>query len=652
MTFLKKFALFGLTAVLLFAAVACGGGDEETPLVPDVITSDAEAHYVEDTLHKISVSDTGRAFITDAGSAYAVVAGGSAAAKVAANFIVTHLLNATGTELPLLEDAAWSQNAKYIVVGDEELFAAAGLAMPQENIGFTGYYIKSVGDSVFLAVNGEEGYQLAAIAFLREVIGYDMLSGDTVIYAKDGATLPDMEIIERPDFDYRQMSEPVGSVAQYGMGFTNNSIMMAINGNQWHNSFQYLPPEDYADEHPEWYTEDGRTQTSATNGQNQGQLCYSAHGDSEGTLQLMMETAYARLKEIVLANPELSNITFTQEDNYDACTCQWCTAEKEKYGGSANGPVIRFLNQLAEWLEEDLGSERRVTISFFAYRATEAAPAARNEDGSYSPIDGIHCHPNVGVIIAPITATYSHSFYESVNSSFADNIRAWSSVCDNIYMWLYETNFEHYLFPAGTWDTVAETYRFCKENNAVYMYNEGQWNSQNVSHFSKLKEYIDSRLMVNVNLNYAELVDTFFEEYYGEGGVYMREFFDGLQAHLKYLEQKYPAQVRGGYKDDIAVAAYWPKKLLDGWIALIDRAYAAIEELRTADPEQYAVYASHIRLESVFPRYALLSLHEGSYSAEELRTMRTSFRDDCVSMNVTMLNEQVSLDGVYTTWGL
>ena len=116
MTFLKKLALFGLTAALLFAAVACGeGGGKTEPSTPGVVTPDTEAHYVEDTLHKISVTDTGRAFITDAGSAYAVVAGESAAAKVAANFIVTHLLNATGTELPLLEDAAWSQNAKYIV---------------------------------------------------------------------------------------------------------------------------------------------------------------------------------------------------------------------------------------------------------------------------------------------------------------------------------------------------------------------------------------------------------------------------------------------------------------------------------------------------------------------------------------------------------
>lgn len=654
---ISSIALFLVVVIaltLVLVLVACqkdqggNGGGVNTPV--GSVTTDTDYHYVEGTLHKVNVRETDRAFVTPQGSEYAVVAGESSNAKTAANFIVTHVLGATGVELPLLLDAEWSADAKYIVVGDEEMFAAAGLTMPEEDIGFTGYYIKSVGNSVFIAVKGEDGYQLAAIAFLRHVVGYDMLSGDTVVYEKDGTVLPDMEVIERPDFEYRQVSEPVG-YGMYGMGYSS-SIMMSVNGGVWHNSFQYLPPEDYAEQYPEWYTPEGRTQNSSTLGQNPGQLCYTAHGNEKGTYQLMIDTAYSALKAAVDANPTISNVTFTQEDNFDACDCDACKAEAEKYGGSVNGPVIKFVNALAEKLEEDLGDSRRVIISFFAYRATEKSPTTRNEDGTYSAIDGIHCHPNVGVIIAPITATYSHSFYENVNQSFAENIRSWSAVCDNIYMWLYQTNFAHYMFPANTWDTVAETYRFCKANNAVYMYNEGQWNTNGVSHFSKLKEYLDSRLLVDVNLNYGDLVTKFFDNYYGEGGAAMRTFFDELQAHMKYLEKAYPATVRGGYKDNIAQAEYWPKKLLDGWMELIDEAYAAIEPLRAADPVRYETYYDHITLESLFPRYALLSLHSGVYSSYELQQMRESFKADSSALGVTMVDEQTSFSSVFTTWGV
>ncbi len=641
-----------LCLLFLFAAAACNvnGGQAGGNTQQGEVTEDVPLHRVEGTLHKVTVTETDRPFVTAGSSEYVVVAGESNAARTAANFIVTHILGATGAELPLRVDAEWSAEAKYIVVGNSELFAAVGLTMPEDDIGFSGYYIKSVGDSVFLAVNGDDGYQLAAIAFLRHVVGYDMLSEDTVLYEKDGATLPDMEVVERPDYDYRQESEPVGN-GRYGMGYSSG-FMMSVNGIAWHNSFQYLPPEKWAKTYPEWYTVSGRTQSSSTGGHNPGQLCYTAHGNEKGTYSLMIDTAFAKLKETVDANPGASFITFTQEDNYEACDCEYCEAEAEKYGGSANGPVIKFVNALAEKLEEYLGDSRRVTISFFAYRATEKSPTVQNADGSYAAIDGIHCHPNVGVVIAPITATYSHSFYESQNQSFAENIRSWSAVCDNVYMWLYQTNFAHYMFPANTWDTAAESYRFCKENNAVYMYNEGQWNTNAVSHFSKLKEYVDSRLLVDVNLNYGSLVDRFFANYYGEGGAAMRTYFDALQAHMKYLEAAFSDSVRGGYKDNIAQAQYWPKRLLEGWTELVTEAFAAIEPLREADSARYQTYYDHILLESLFPRYALLSLYSGTYSSSELQQMRTSFKEDSSALGATKVNEETDFSSVFNTWGI
>lgn len=644
----KNLLLVVVVAVVLVLVVnSCESGNSAV----GPIVADTELHEAKGTLHKVTVTESNRPFITQLGSDYQVVAGPNNFARTAANFIITHVFAATGVELPLLLEAEWSSDAKYIVVGDDKLFEDAGLMMPKDDIGFTGYYIKSVGDSVFIAVNGDEGYQLAAIAFLRQVVGYDMLADDTVLYEKDGTTLPYMDLIERPDFDYRQISEPVGN-GRYGMGYTDNGIMMSVNGGVWHNSFQYLPPETYAKDYPEWYTTDGRTQTSATLGQNPGQLCYTAHGDENGTYQYMIDTAFETLKAVVDANPTLSNVTFTQEDNYDSCDCEACVAEMKKYGGSVNGPVIKFMNALAEKLEDYLGDTRRVTISFFAYRATAQSPTIRNSDGTYSAIADIHCHPNVGVIIAPIEASYSHSFYESVNAKYAENIKSWSAVCDNIYMWLYATNFAYYMFPAGTWDTVAETYRFCKENNAVFMFNEGQWNTNAVSHFSKLKEYLDARLFVDVNLNYGKLVDHFFENYYGDGGEAMRKLFDELQMHIKYLETTYPASLRGGYKDNIAQPQYWPKKLLDEWMKLIDEANAAIEPLRTTDPDRYAVYSKHIMLESLFPRYALISLYSGNYSFTELQRMRVSFKEDSIALGVSKVDEQTDFTSVFNTWGI
>lgn len=652
-----------ITALLLVLAtlflVSCSsngedpkGNDEQDPIIGTVV-SDSDRHHVEGTLHRISVKKNSRPFVSAFRSEYKVtVAKDNLFALEAAKFIISQIANLTGVELPFEENPVWTDNAKYISVGNEELFTAAGLTMPADDLGLSGYYIKTVNDSAFIATNGNEGYQLAAIAFLRHVIGYDMLSGDHVIYEGTADTLPDMEIVEKPDFDYRQMAQPVGKTAQYGMGYTNNGIFMNINGSVWHNSFQYLPPEKYLSSHPDWYY-DAEGVTSATKGMNQGQLCYTAHGN-EAELELMMRTAYAILKETVYKTPTLDNITFTQEDNYTMCDCSACAAEKAKYNGSTTVPVIKFLNQLATWLEEDLakdGIQRRVVLSFFAYRATKQSPT-NLVNGEYVGIDGIHCHKNVGVVIAPIEASFTHSFYEQENSLFAEIIKSWSAVSDNILMWLYETNFAHYLYPLSSWDTVAESYRFCKENNAIYMYNEGQWNTNNVSHFSKLKEYLDARLMLNVNEDYDALVNKFFRYYYGPAGETMREFFDAVQAQLRYLENTYPSSVKGGYKDSIAKAEYWQKKTLDTYIALIDRAYAEISAYQTTDPEQYEIYARHIKLESMFPRFALCTLYEGNYSSEEVYQMRSEFMKDCVELGITRMNEEIVFDELFKAWGV
>ena len=651
----KIFAALLALVLLIGCAGACAGGGQSEQQQINLAES-AEYHPVEGTLHKVYVTPSDRTFITSAGTEYKVVVGEESEAAVAAAFIVTHLAEATGITLAYEQNPVWSQTSKYIVVGNDDLFTQAGLSMPEDDIGFTGYYIRTAGDSVFLATNGGEGYQLAAIRFLNEVIGYDMLAEDLVIYEKDGATLPDMEITERPDFDYRVMSEPIGSAAQYGMGYTNNGVMMAVNNCTWHNSFQYLPPETYKDDYPEWYTENTIQLgiTSETHGANLGQLCYLAGGD-EDSFKEMVDTAYAVLKETVDANPALSNIPFTQEDNYEWCTCDACTKYIAEHGGANVSTAIKFVNALAEKLEADLaeeGSDRRVIISFFAYRASKQSPTQQNSSGEYEPAGGIHCHENVGVIIAPIEATFTHSFYETENESDAENIKSWAAVCDNIYIWLYQTNFDNYMYPLGTWDTCAEMYRFCKENNAVYMYSEGQWNTYSVSHFSKLKEYLDAKLFFDVNQSYTALVDKFFKYFYGSGGEYMKQFFEGVQSQYCYLETAYPAMVTGKYKESIAVAEYWPKKMLDGWLELVDKAYDAISRYDTDDSARYAAYREHVCIESMFPRYALCTLYSGSFSVNELQEMRSAFKEDSVALGMNYRDEQTQFTTVFNGWGV
>jgi hypothetical protein len=439
----------------------------------------------------------------------------------------------------------------------------------------------------------------------------------------------------------------MSSDARVGMRFMSTSdIIIPVEGVTWHNTFAYLDPSVYASSHPAWYSAD-RTQ-----------LCFTARGDSE-EYEAMLQTMLAKLISVVDASPNVANITITIQDTTTACDCTTCTAERAKYG-TDSAAVIQFCNEISDRLEAHFtelakatqSEKREFNILFFAYNKYTAAPV-KKVNGKYEPIDeSVVCREHVGVFIAPITAAYNASFYDDVNTSTAEMIKGWGALSTKLYMWLYETNYSHYLFPLNSYDTMIETYRFCKENNANFMYTEGQWNQGNVTCFGKLKEYFNSKAMWDVNSDYNEICDDFFANYFREAAEPMRAYFDELQAHLKKLEREYPADINGNIYNNIAQTRFWPKRTLDHWLEYLDEAYAAIGGYKSSDPELYETLAKHIKLESIFLRYALISLHSGSYSESTLDEMRRSFRDDCSDLSITMLNETSSLSNVFSGWGI
>ena len=133
--------------------------------------------------------------------------------------------------------------------------------------------------------------------------------------------------------------------------------------------------------------------------------------------------------------------------------------------------------------------------------------------------------------------------------------------------------------------------------------NEGQYNQGNVTCFGKLKEYFNSKAMWDVNVDYSKVCDDFFSGYFRDAAEPMRAYFDELQAHLKYLEEAYPAEINGNIYNNIAQIRFWPKRTLDHWADYIEEAYSAIEKYKASDPALYETLKKHIKLESMNLEY-------------------------------------------------
>ena len=629
---------------------------DNTPINPQ--TPSAEHMQTKNTLHKVSVKETNKPFVVNGESDYKIIvpANMETTAVTAANYFAKYVKLATGCQLPIEseESYTWGTNETWIVFGRSDLFAAAGLSMPADDIGISGYYIKTVGNSVFVAVENTFGYKRAALALLDHIVGYEMYWNDTVVFEKTGETLPEMEIIERPDFAFYQESNQIAGDGKYGMGFDTN-IWIDVEGANYHNSFKYLPKELYQKSHPKWYSKNDQGVKG-----NASQLCYNAQGDGS-EWQKMVETVADRVIHYADLKPELVTITFTQEDTKSWCGCDACLESKRIYNGSNAASAVKFVNAVDNIVQDTLErraeergeKKRELNIVIFAYRESEVPPVKQNADGRYSAVDeSVKCNPNVGVYFAPIEANYQETFYSDANAYGRENIRGWSAICENIYVWIYDTNFIYYFFPLNTWDSKIETYRFLKENNAYYMHSQSQWDNGAVTHFSRFKDYIDSKASFDVNVNYNDLKAAFFKNYYGPAEKVMLEYFDQVQAYMEYLALKYPATVVGSYKELIGESYLWPKRVLGGFMDLVEKAYEAIELVKESDPEMYEVYKEHILLESMFPRYVLLSFYKGTYNEQTFYNEALQFKMDCASLGITKWQEGTSIEEIWTEWGV
>lgn len=694
----KKLIIFisiGLAAVLLISALIVWLVIGLNGNVHGV--GDNTIHYIEGTLHKVNVEESDVEFVNGGKTEYKIHVDLSnptlqKSTNKIATFIKEQVLKATGAEMEIVATAPenFNDSTKAIVIGFRDLFLSAGLTMPQDDIATAGYYIKTKGNSVFIQANGGDGYRLGGLAFLRETLGYNMISEDCVVYSKSGATLPKMDIIERPDFDYRQISNYYTQTEIYGMGMhSHTDLWIPINGWDMHNSLYYIPPEIYAEEHPEWYRAD-RTQP-----------CYTAHGDKEEYEQMLL-TVFGVIKQRMAECPDVENITFTAMDGTgeDSCSCANCLQYRALYGTPA-ATCIYFMNDLNELVQSHIETNdpgRILNLVFFAYHDAEPAPVERvkytdangnvtwgeaiaDENGYFKPlkkyaqevVDGkivfkkddsgnyvyekddsgnfvyLTCDEHVYPWLAPIYSKFTSSFYDKENATYAQNVKLWYTVSSNVYLWIYGTNFVYYLFPYNNWSCMVETYRYLKDCGVKYLWDQGQERNQATA-FTDLKDYIDSKFMFDVNADYDKVIDDYFDNYYLEASTEMRKLFNFIQAQSAYLEETVPI-ISGGIYDDIGRAEYWPKLLLEQMLGMIDNAYKAVEKHKVSDPTLYAKLVKRIKQESIFPRYVLCMYYADDYS--NITEMRASFKADWNELGFSVYKEHDGdMQSVFNGWGV
>ncbi len=613
-------------------------------------------------LHNVSIVETERVFIQSGETEFAVWTDGNAFAERAAEFLVSQIALATGVRLNKeTGEQILKKEKKQIVLCDKTTYEGLGFEMPKAEYGYSGYHIKTQGEKVYLCVNHRFGYQLAVLGFLSHVVGYVAYAPDTIKYQKAGETvyLPDMDIVEKADVDLRisgnNLTDPNGI---YAMGYGDRwDYTMKLKQSPYHTSLLAVklcgidPKKEGFEDHP-WLSDNKELAVR--------QLCYTAHGDEAELEKMITAVSNVIIEEMELPhNLEKTTFTLGVEDGWGQCTCPACTKEKEKYG-TDTATTVKFFNRLSRKIQAHLqakadqtGTEKRkFTLLFFGYKFTEEPPV-KEVNGEIVPVDeSVVCDENVGVFLAPIAAKYTYSFNHPVNKFHKDNLMNWTVLTKNIWFWTYQTNYLSLLYPNGIMRAFKENYQLCLDANVEFIYNQGAYFHM-TSHFTPLKEYVDSRLSFDCSLDLDVLIDEFFENYFGAAAKPLRKMFDSIELYWKHLLVLYPEDCTGWIYNTINQAKLWPESLLKGYLSCVNEAFEAILPLKETDPETYDVLYKHVLRESIFPRFALLELYPDHFTQQDFKASTKAIKQDCETLGITRYGDQTQfMANYYKKWKL
>ncbi|MBR1922046.1 MAG: DUF4838 domain-containing protein [Kiritimatiellae bacterium] len=432
-------------------------------------------------------------------------------------------------------------SAPVIYLGGSPAATAAGVT--GEGLRLGDWRVKCEKNAAYLF--GRSGYAVCAAVFdfAEKALDYHVLfpdDGPDAFTPDENAAVPVMDRTVKPAvynreiysarFDHGRFPYMMKFWERYGRarscepGFSRIEAKYRISGQtkHCHSSFDYLPPEKYFKDHPEYYSmgRDGKRKGVRN---AQCQLCYT----NPDTYRLVLESLLGFIEADRRKFPDDPPLVydFTQMDNSDfICLCPECKKVIAKYnrvegghkeGGDA-GLVLEFANRLARDVRERYPD---VQVRIFAYVSTERAP----EKGK------IELEPNLRIwwcnVYSRCDATIPLLTKGHFNEGNAREIKEWTELTKNVEIWDYLYCGDH---PCPATDAIASNIRYFVSLGIDSIFMEDEYWS-GVGSWDELRRYVLAKLYIEPDLDVDQLVKTFCRAY-GKGA-------DEMYAAYRYLRE-------------------------------------------------------------------------------------------------------------------
>jgi len=450
----------------------------------------------------------------DAGKTdYAIVVGtdASESERWAATELQHWLEQVSGAEFQIRSDDEARQKREIVVGFNRRAQALLRSAVTPPDDADESFTYRNVGPAIVIWGGKQRGTMYGVMTFLERELGCRWYTPRvSVVPSKERYAFDYLRHTESPgirvrnDF-YFEAFKPVWAARQKINGAMNYREQIGGVESYWavHTFYQFMPPSEFFDEHPEYY--------SLINGKRvhqRTQLCLS----NPDVLRIVTD----RLKQVMRDHPQNLIYSVSQNDWTNPCQCENCAAIVEREG-SESGPIIWFVNKVAEQIEPEFPDK---FVGTLAYSYTR------------KPCKKLRPRQNVVVRLCSIECCFAHDFLTCPeNESFVSDIHGWAAIAPHLYIWDYVVNFSHYIMPYPNFRVLQSNIKTFRDNNAIGIMEQAAYQSRG-GEFAELRAYVIAKLLWDPECDVEQAINDFMYGYYGRSGQHVRRYFDLLHGRL------------------------------------------------------------------------------------------------------------------------
>ena len=572
------------------------------------------------------------------------------------------------------EFTSFNPEQQYISIGYTKLleFANADTENPHvdslDKLDKNGLRIKTVGKTIFLVGGIDNGILNAVYTFFRLAFNYEQFTKNCLVIDTNVKNLKllDFDVLDLPDIEYCSgtygpnvsFKTPKESdykallqgdvtrddiateirLASERLKFytnANNNLVNLVTGeyrgvsktSSNHSSMlvmsvshQNVPGNENINYNPSlWHSDSGQ------------QVCYTAHGKAAALQDMKQYAANYFINKMKINDtnkyPGADFYPFANMDGKLYCDCKACLDSITKYNGAYAGANIEFINDVCDIIvaeqkksledgnpDNDAWVRENFKFLVFAYQNTKEAPAEYDYDlKKYVALNGLELSEHICIMFTDYPEA-RYSLYDERHTDRVASVQAWGDIAHHLYAWNYGENYQSkgvFLDTLNGFST--ERAQHMASMGVTWNFTEIQSSNEVVSTWHNLQYYMIGQMSWDSTYNAEELIDKFFNAYYGYAADTMKALYYNQRLHSAHMTEQY-------YKENKKILPVghnnwtttdYPYELIKGWINRTEFALTQIEQYKNIDMDLYDTYKDRINVESMQYFWIIYQYHSG-----------------------------------------